>query len=91
MQNGDGAEPDLRILQEERIRSEIEHQSRTSRFEHHRGLVITWLAALVIILLVPYLGYVALKGDPSLQAWATHLIAVIVGAAAGSLWRHAGN
>jgi hypothetical protein len=89
MTSGDGAEPDLRILQEERLRTELEHRSRTSRFIHHRGLVITWLAALVIIGLVPYLGYVALQGDPSLQAWATHLLAVIVGAAAGSLWRSA--
>ena len=82
-ENGDFNDTGLTIVEEHRI----EIESKDAGVKRHRDLVIIYLAAIVTLMTVPYLGYAALNGEQSIQVWATHLLAVIAGLATGSVWR----
>ena len=78
----------LRIIADEVESVELKAKSwyLDTALNRHLKKVFVYTAVYVLAVGIPYMAYLAMFGTPEQEAWSSHMLTAIIGAAAGTLW-----
>jgi hypothetical protein len=76
----------LKIVEEERVPLKDKSWYEDNALNRHLKRVFVYTAVCVLAAGLPFMAYLTMYGTPSQEAWTSHMLTAIIGAAAGTLW-----